>query len=135
MFSREPILHARRGEKGQNLIEFALVAPILILLVMGIADFGRAFNAWLSVTHGAREGARYAAVGNTDVVNHVKSIPGLGDATVVFNPAPKQGESLSVSVSLDVELITGIIANNFFGGNTIIPLNSSAIMRYEGPKI
>jgi Flp pilus assembly protein TadG len=52
----------RRDERGVALVEFALVAPILFLLLFGMLDFGRAFNYWIDSTHLANEGARWAVV-------------------------------------------------------------------------
>jgi len=49
----------RRGARGQGLIEFALVAPLLIALSFGVFDFGRAMSANVTVTNSSREGARY----------------------------------------------------------------------------
>ena len=48
------------------LIEFALVLPVLLLLVVGIIDFGFAFNQWNTAQNAAREGARVAAVSNSE---------------------------------------------------------------------
>jgi hypothetical protein len=56
--------HHRRGEKGAALIEFAIVAPLVLLLVMGTIDFGFIFNDTLQLRQGVREGAREAAVGS-----------------------------------------------------------------------
>jgi hypothetical protein len=50
------------GESGQALVEFALVLPLLLLLLFGLVDFGKAFNYWIDETHLANEGARWAAV-------------------------------------------------------------------------
>jgi hypothetical protein len=44
------------------MVEFALVLPLLLLLVLAMADFGKAFNYWIDATHLANEGARLAAV-------------------------------------------------------------------------
>jgi Flp pilus assembly protein TadG len=49
-------------ERGQSLVEFALVLPVVLLLVMGILWFGRAFNYATDQTHLANEAARYASV-------------------------------------------------------------------------
>jgi TadE-like protein len=58
------ILRGLRGsEDGQALVELALVVPLLLLLVLGIVDFGRAVNYWNDENHLASVGARYAAVG------------------------------------------------------------------------
>jgi Flp pilus assembly protein TadG len=50
----------RRGDKGVSTVEFALVAPILILLLVGILDVARGVNAYVTVANASREGARYA---------------------------------------------------------------------------
>jgi Flp pilus assembly protein TadG len=49
-------------ERGVALVEFALVLPVLLLLLIGMLDFGKAFNYWLDETHLANEAARWAAV-------------------------------------------------------------------------
>jgi Flp pilus assembly pilin Flp len=51
-----------RDESGTALVEFALVLPLLLVLILGIADFGRAFNYWIDSTHLANVAVRYAAV-------------------------------------------------------------------------
>ncbi len=51
-----------RKDKGEAIVEFALLAPILFLLLFALVDFGRVFDAWLISTNAAREGARYAAI-------------------------------------------------------------------------
>jgi hypothetical protein len=48
--------------KGQNIVEFALLTPIVILLMVAIIDFGMAMNRRIVLQHAAREGARMAAV-------------------------------------------------------------------------
>jgi Flp pilus assembly protein TadG len=56
-------LHAAaRDERGVSLVEFALVLPVLALLLFGMLDFGKAFNYWIDATHLANEGARWAVV-------------------------------------------------------------------------
>src|SRR5215211_656311 len=51
-----------RDDKGVALVEFALVLPLLLLLVIGMMDFGKAINYWIDESHLAAEGARFAAV-------------------------------------------------------------------------
>jgi Flp pilus assembly protein TadG len=67
----------RKRQESQALIEFALISPVLLLLVFGIIDIGRAVFYYDTLNHAAREGAR-AAVGasstlptNNDVLNRV----------------------------------------------------------------
>jgi Flp pilus assembly protein TadG len=49
-------------EQGQALVEFLLVSPLLLLLVFGVLEFGKALNYWIDLTHLANEGSRYASV-------------------------------------------------------------------------
>jgi Flp pilus assembly protein TadG len=79
------LLRHARDTRGQALIEFALVMPLLLLLVIGIIEFGRAWNAQQALTDAAREGARKAVIfdaGTTqqDVEDVVKDA--LSDARI-----------------------------------------------------
>ena len=51
-----------RSQQGTAMVEFAIVAPVLLLFVFGIIDYGRYFFLYNSLTNAAREGARLAAV-------------------------------------------------------------------------
>jgi Flp pilus assembly protein TadG len=53
----------RQSEDGQAVVELALALPVLLIVVLGIVDFGRAVNYWNDETHLANLGARAAAVG------------------------------------------------------------------------
>src|SRR5258708_12338235 len=56
---------ARAGQRSQALIEFALISPVLLLLVFGIIDIGRAVFYYDTLSHAAREGAREAVSAST----------------------------------------------------------------------
>jgi Flp pilus assembly pilin Flp len=51
-----------RDERGAAMVEFALVLPLLAILLFGMIDFGRAFNYWIDQTHLANEAARWSVV-------------------------------------------------------------------------
>ena len=51
-----------RGEEGQNLVEFALLLPILMYILMGIMQFGLIFAVYLTLNNAVREGARWATI-------------------------------------------------------------------------
>ena len=55
-----------KGDDGAVLVEFALVAPVLFLIIFGIIELGWGFGQYLDVRHGAREAARLAAVNYSD---------------------------------------------------------------------
>ncbi len=52
----------RRSQKGAELVEMALVLPILLVLLLGIIAFGRAYDIYQTITRAAREGARQAVL-------------------------------------------------------------------------
>ena len=56
-----PVTSWRR--KGQTLAEFALTLPILLILIFGIIEFARIFQAWVTLQNAARTAARYASTG------------------------------------------------------------------------
>src|ERR671936_2820662 len=56
------VLSRCRDERGTSLTEFALVLPLLLLLILGMVDFGKAINYWIDETHLANEAARWAVV-------------------------------------------------------------------------
>lgn len=62
VIDRKPGVPPRSREEGQALVEFALVAPLFLLLVAGIIQFGVALNYWLDLQRIANQGARWAVV-------------------------------------------------------------------------
>jgi Flp pilus assembly protein TadG len=72
-----------RGDRGAALMEFALVMPVLFLLLFGIIEFGFAFNDYQAVRQGVREGARQAVVadyGSTTACSQNGAAAGLATA-------------------------------------------------------
>jgi hypothetical protein len=67
---------SRRGEHGQALVEFALVVPVMMICVLGIIDFGRAFNYKNNVTNMANQAARYVEVNTCAPCSATQSIDG-----------------------------------------------------------
>ena len=55
-----------KDDRGMAVTEFALVLPLLLLVLFGIIEGGRIFSAWLEITNDAREGARYGVVRTGD---------------------------------------------------------------------
>jgi len=132
----------KKGERGQALVEFTMLVPIFLVLLFAIIDFGMGFYSWISVTNGAREGARLGAVlaTQTDIEDRVYQTVNLPDeatkmTVTVTNAQGQPGESVVVQVDYDYDLITplaGIVS--FMSGNVIGPtltFSSTAEMRLE----
>lgn len=119
-----------RQERGATAVEFAIILPVLILLIFGVIEFGRAYNSYLAVTHAAREGARLAAVGkfNAAVVESRAYPLTTAKGLQIIGPEPTDpghGDPVTVTVIFPYEL------NIPLWGKQPINLKSVATMRYE----
>ena len=134
---KERLQHSCKQNKGQALVETALVLPIIIILLMGIVDFGMLFNNYIMVSTASREAARCAAVGGTDaeitaVINGLTATLVAADRTVTITPAlslRKNGVQTTITVNYNYHLITPIIGAMFSNG--VAPLQSKTVMRVE----
>ncbi len=140
-----------RSGKGQSLVEFAIVLPILLLLVLGIVDFGLGFKSYVVLTNATREGARYAVVGNpagswsncsgaasgTIIGRVCDTAEGLDleSVSVTYPTGQNPGASVVVAAQYRYNLITPLsgIMTLFSGGSFpgYFDLSSSSDMRLE----
>lgn len=63
---RTPNATLRDSERGSSLVEFAVIIPVLSLLVLGVIDFGRAYYLGIEVANAAKAGAQYGATNQSD---------------------------------------------------------------------
>lgn len=107
----------REDRRGQAMVELAIVLPILLLLVMGIIDFGRIYHGYLAVTTAAREAARQAAIGATDAEIKETALTAaspLDTAALSVQVSPGEsgrypGTAITVEVRYSLPLLTPII--------------------------
>jgi len=121
----------RDRERGATAVEFALLLPMLLLLVFGIVDFGRALNAQITLTQAAREGARLAALNQPNVVSRTQAAVGLSPVGVSVTSCPAgagQGVNATVVTSYSFSFVTpvGAIAGVFGGSGFGSPITLSA---------
>lgn len=122
--------------KGQALIEFSIILPILLLIVMGIAEFGMILNSYLTIQTASREGARIGIIGadDSEIVQVVyKSTQSIDKQKINITITPsstnrKSGDTLKVRVEYEYDLIIPIIKNIL--GNKI-ELSAETSMRVE----
>lgn len=106
-------------QRGQTLVEMALVLPVFLLFVMGIFDLGRAVLLGNTVAEAARQGARYAVVNPADctgiktaVTNALAGVAQVAPSAVTINEASgiDTGDPVTVSVTTTFTPITPLIA-------------------------
>lgn len=86
----------KRFDDGATLVEFALLLPVLVMLLFGLVEFGVAYDHQQALTGGAREGARAASIGKTDTEIRDRVTAALGGSnydgpvtvTIAATPAP-----------------------------------------------
>jgi Flp pilus assembly protein TadG len=96
------------GKRGQSTVEFALMLPVLLVLLFLVFEFGRAFGSWMLITNAAREGARNAAACSSSTTDCITAAKGQIQATAQFlsvqtadcnNDQPPSGSTSCVSVT------------------------------------
>jgi Flp pilus assembly protein TadG len=141
----------RRQEDGVALVEFALVAPLLLVILFGMLDFGRTFNYWIDATHLANEGARWAVVNknpassgtlqdyiqqqaDTDELRNGGSsaVPSALEVCISFPNGATVGNPVQVTASLTYNWLP-FLSQQALGGLTSTTVSSSSTMRLEAP--
>ncbi|WP_273834373.1 TadE/TadG family type IV pilus assembly protein [Guptibacillus sedimenti] len=123
-----------KSEKGQSMVEFALVLPILVMLLFGIIDFGRIFHTYLAIDHASREAARTASIGENDaaiVSTAVASASSIhltaGQVAVSPGGTKSSGSDVTVTITYPISFLTPVVSNL----TGPITLSSSTVMRME----
>jgi Flp pilus assembly protein TadG len=106
-----------KEQKGQSLVEFALLLPLLLLLICGIIDMGRLLFAFVSLNMTAQESVRLGGLGRNDaeIVAYAKDHLNVGDPStlqVTITPGQstrKPGQNVKVTLSYSLPLITPVM--------------------------
>ena len=86
----EPAGRERSHERGQAVVEFALILPVFILLVAGIIRFGIGLNFWLDMQRVANQGARWAVVNRYPLPVGNANYPACTDSNKPCTPTLQQ---------------------------------------------
>lgn len=148
--SRPPAAALRKAERGAALLETALALPMVLLVAVGIFEFGRAYQTWQVVTNAAREAARVAVLpgGNLAIAterakDYLESgqLPRWESASVSLTPVTLDlgggvtAAASSVTVTYPFEFIVLqpvarlVVAGSTLGG--AFAMNTTAVMRNE----
>ena len=126
-----------RNERGATAVEFAFIVPLLIVLVLGIAEFGRAFQVQGTLSAAAREGVRLMALQNDPaaakaaVRNAATSLnPAITDAQIAITPTScpvinSGSTTVKLTITYPMPYMTG-----FFGSG--VTMTGTGVMRCNG---
>ena len=127
-----------RSRTGAAVVEFAVIGPFLVLLILGVIEFGRMVMVQQIITNASREGARLASLeGNsaTDIVSKTNTYlvdSAVNGASVTVSPTSLGdagfGDPVSVTVDIMFDQVTWLPSPLFVGGTT---LSATTVMRRE----
>ena len=111
---------ASRQERGTNLVEAALLTPVFLLILLGVADLGMGFTTYISLTNAAREGTRWMTIypddrdGTTARIHHEIMGAGLNptDVTIRFTPdrpSYSSGDTVTIILEHEYTLLFGAV--------------------------
>ena len=135
-----PVHGSSGADRGATAVEFALLLPLLLMVVLGIIDFGRMLNAQVTLTQAAREGARLVALGQPNVEARTRAAaPGLSPVGVVVTSTCPTGTgssgngevrtSYSFAFTPGFGSIAGLFGGTGLGGN--VTLTARGVMPCE----
>ena len=134
-------LTLRGRRRGDAIVEFALLAPVLLLLLFGILELGRVLDAWIVVQNAAREGARAAVLvypdsatttaAQTTAVTYLNSgFAVRGDITTSSVPSVViTSDSVQVTAAADVQVLTPMFQSLL--GGSVAHVQATASMRRQ----
>lgn len=124
--------HMRR-EEGQELVEYALVLPLVLLILFGIIEMAVIVFSYDTLVNAAREGARYGAIHPNDEAGIEAAtralVTGL-DEDALQSQIQVGDETVRVELTYDAPLLTGFLVQAL-GGSKTLTLKASATMRIE----
>jgi Flp pilus assembly protein TadG len=91
-----------RRTRGQSMVEFTLILPVLMLIIFGIYQFGQTYSDYIQVTNAARTGGRKALVSRSDVTGVSDSVTAAKNATWWLNKS-----QIGVTVTPGQPWVTG----------------------------
>ena len=125
----------KKNQRGQALVEFALVVPMLVLVVIAIVEFSRIWETLNLLTSAAREGARVASLTNpvstsqaTTAAQNVLTAGGISTPPTITVSGPNASNEVTVTVQVMFVPATGLS----IPGISYRQLQRQATMRWEG---
>jgi uncharacterized protein (UPF0333 family) len=122
--------------KGQAMVEFVLILPVFLLLLLGMADISRVISANFVLENASRSAARVGVISNSDsdIITAIENgTDSLDASSITYTITPTEGtrgsgDELTIEINYTVDILTPIVSNVL--GNSI-PVSGKTIMRVE----
>lgn len=117
-----------KRERGQSLVELAIMLPILLIILLGIIDFGRVFYAYVTITNASREGARYGSMHplSTDEINSRVKQEAAGTLTILDDDITITSDTDTITVTVETTFTTLFFGNLPFMGDSFREIDMMA---------
>jgi Flp pilus assembly protein TadG len=126
------------SRRGAAVVEFAILLPLLLAVVLGLVEFGRAMMVQQTLVATSREACRVAVLAGTsktDVIDRATAslgAAGISTFTISMNPDPPssaaEGTAVTVTIQVSFDNVTWLPVPIYLGGKT---LSAAAVMRRE----
>ncbi len=128
-----------RKDTGQSAVELAILLPLLMLILVGCLDVGRAFLVWMALANGSREGARYACTHPTDdrlvIEEQIRGdilAEGLSAGALGFDIRIPQETGGGAPVKVTAVYSMPMMTSFLFGGRPLVIRAATQMMIVEG---
>ncbi len=128
----------RKKRRGAAAVEFAVVAPVFLLLVFGMIEYGRMVMVQQVITNASREGARVGVLDGSsnqdvlDIVDQYLTSGSISGATITVTPTNPEdaefGDPVTVTVDIPFSQVSWLPSPMYLGGKT---LSATTVMRRE----
>jgi Flp pilus assembly protein TadG len=128
-----PAAARRARSRGQAMVEFVLILPVLLLLILGIYQFGQTYSDYIQVTNAARDGGRKALVSRGDTTGVADAVAAAKNATwwldknnmtVTVSPGQPwtQGQTVTVTVKYpySINILGYVVASGTLSSATTV---------------
>jgi len=122
------------GDAGQEILEYALLLPLLLLLLLGIVELSFVVWSYDTMANAAREGARVGVIRSsteedvlTAVLNRAVALYLAPEDVTITRDEPEEGAEVQVAIDYDYHFLIGLIG----GGHSSLHLHTVATMHME----
>ena len=120
------------SERGAVAVEFAILLPLLLMLVLGTIEFGRAYNAQITLTNAARDGVRVMAIANDPASAKTAAISAAASVSTTIPTSDVTLSTTTCSTGIQVTLTVKYTLSTITGIAGPFPMTGKGVMLCGG---